>query len=282
MSWNQITASTLAVAMLAALGTPLRADDKKVKDDETTVKPKVTIELDGEGAQLRSNLARRVLGRFWIGIQAAPSSPVLQSQLDIPGGVVVLQTLEGHAAAEAGIQQHDVITQVNGTEVSNIAEFMKAIEDNGDSEAKVTLYRSGKKKSLTVKPQARPEEQIRLGFSPDSEEFKVESERISKWLESLGREGDFEKFRMFRFGPGIVLDEEIEIDGDEFNIEDLEQRVRDALKKRFEERAERKVEAERESKDSSERGLEELHRELKRLRKDLEALKKSSTKKESI
>ena len=61
MSWNQITASTLAVAMLAALGTPLRADDKKVKDDETTVKPKVTIELDGEGAQLRSNLARRLL-----------------------------------------------------------------------------------------------------------------------------------------------------------------------------------------------------------------------------
>ena len=274
MSWKRITAATLTAATLAALGTQVFADD--AKDEKKSNKPRVTLELDGEGVQLRSNIARRVLGRFWIGIHAAPTSPALQAQLGIDGGVTVIHALEGHAASSAGVQKHDVITGVNDSNVSNIAEFMHAIEENGESEAKLTLYRAGKKKTITVKPQSRPEENIRLPFDADENEFKEHSERISKWLEDFGKEGDFEKFRMFRFGPGIVIDEELKIDGQDFNAEELEKRVREALRKRFDDRAQRKVE-EPEEDDSD---LNAVRRELKQLRKDLDNLKKSNDKKD--
>ena len=77
--------------------------------------------------------------------------------LDEPSGVLVTGVGEGTPAQEAGLAQNDVILEMDGKAVVNVASLMKMVAFT-PPEAKVTLtiLREGKRKRIDVKPGIRP------------------------------------------------------------------------------------------------------------------------------
>lgn len=78
-----------------------------------------------------------------------------QSVLKLPSsvskGVVIMQVADGSAAANAGLKQYDVVTQLGNTKVTNTNTLKAALYKYkvGDS-AKITYYRNGKQQTSTV------------------------------------------------------------------------------------------------------------------------------------
>lgn len=78
-----------------------------------------------------------------------------QSVLKLPSsvskGVVIMQVADGSAAANAGLKQYDVITQLGDIKVTNTNTLKAALYKYkvGDS-AKITYYRNGKQQTSTV------------------------------------------------------------------------------------------------------------------------------------
>jgi serine protease Do len=72
-------------------------------------------------------------------------------------GVKIAQITADSPAAKAGIKEGDVITKVNGKDVPEVTEFLKAVGSNkvGDK-LKMTVMRDGKEQSVTATLGPRP------------------------------------------------------------------------------------------------------------------------------
>ena len=100
------------------------------------------------------------VSRPYIGISSAPLSqvpPQYRNQIvlpnDIEGGMVIASVEAGSPADKAGLQQFDIITKINGNDVTSILELRKFLysEANAGEEIKVELYRDGKKQNVQLK-----------------------------------------------------------------------------------------------------------------------------------
>ena len=80
------------------------------------------------------------------GVSVQAISPELRRQLQIPAGthgVVVSDVDQSSAAAEAGLQQGDVIEQVNRKPVNTLAEFNAAVRTGGQNGSTLLLVHRG-------------------------------------------------------------------------------------------------------------------------------------------
>lgn len=71
----------------------------------------------------------------------------------IEAGTVVMEVVPGSPAHRAGIQELDVITELDGVKIANVLELRKHLYNKkkvGDN-MKITFYREGKKQEKTVK-----------------------------------------------------------------------------------------------------------------------------------
>ena len=88
-----------------------------------------------------------------IGIQYAPLNPAIAAQIgvDQPYGAVVMDVVPGSGAADAGLQQGDVIVQVDGEDMREESALAQAISSHkpGDK-IKVTILRDNKRRDVTV------------------------------------------------------------------------------------------------------------------------------------
>ena len=71
----------------------------------------------------------------YIGIQGASVSSDEQEKFSIPAGVVVASVVEDGPAAQAGIQEGDIITELDGRSVSSIEGLQDTLECSGAGEA---------------------------------------------------------------------------------------------------------------------------------------------------
>ncbi|WP_433745957.1 S1C family serine protease [Falsibacillus pallidus] len=86
-------------------------------------------------------------------IPAYHQQETLKLPKDITNGVMIAKVMPNTPAAQAGLQELDVITELDGKPVKNILELRKYLYDKkkvGD-QMKVTYYRAGKKKETTIK-----------------------------------------------------------------------------------------------------------------------------------
>lgn len=81
----------------------------------------------------------------------------IQETLKLPknveAGTVVMEVVPGSPAHRAGIQELDVITELDGVKIANVLELRKHLYNKkkvGDN-MKITFYRGGKKQEKTVK-----------------------------------------------------------------------------------------------------------------------------------
>ncbi|MDF2947372.1 MAG: Trypsin-like protein serine protease, contains C-terminal domain, Do-like protein [Bacillales bacterium] len=76
----------------------------------------------------------------------------LNLPMSVKDGIVIMSVIQGSPAEAAGIQKYDVVTKLDGKEVSNVIQLRKVLyqKEVGDS-MEVEYYRGGKKLSTKMK-----------------------------------------------------------------------------------------------------------------------------------
>ena len=92
-----------------------------------------------------------VTGRPSLGITCQVVSSTITQYYNLPTGVTVVSVEEGTAAEKAGLEAGDIITAVDGTEVSSITEFRTLLKQYraGDT-ATLTVYRSSTAQTMEM------------------------------------------------------------------------------------------------------------------------------------
>ncbi|YCA44927.1 trypsin-like peptidase domain-containing protein [Bacillus sp. JZ8] len=124
-------------------------------------------EVEGIGFAIPMNVAKPIIedleqdgkvDRPTLGVRIADLSqvnPVGRTEtLKLPDSVqegVVIIEVEGSSLAEkAGLKQYDVITKVNGDQISSDAELRRSIYESNGKKMSITYYRNGKEQTTTV------------------------------------------------------------------------------------------------------------------------------------
>jgi serine protease DegQ len=109
---------------------------------------------------MESILTSGSVTRGWIGVEPQNLSKELAESLSLPKdtrGVLISEVLEGGPADKAGMKPGDVLTQVNGQSVNDVAALLNRIaQTNPGDEAKITLLRKGKQMNVRIQVGKRP------------------------------------------------------------------------------------------------------------------------------
>jgi serine protease Do len=120
------------------------------------------------------------VSRGYIGIYMQPMTAELAESFGLKEsrGILVSDTTEESAAAEAGIRQGDVIVKLNGEDVTDMGAFRNAIAGQPPgTEFKLTVMRDGKPEDIKVTSRALPDD--------DTAEAEADS-NAGALLEKLG------------------------------------------------------------------------------------------------
>lgn len=100
--------------------------------------------------------------RWIIGVHVDTASDALQSQLQ-SAGVVILELTENAPAINGGMKIHDVITRINGSQISSPDDLRKIVGEAKGQSVRVEFYRGGKLQSLDLTPIQEPEQEAASG-----------------------------------------------------------------------------------------------------------------------
>lgn len=143
---------------------------------------------------------------YWLGILGAPADALLKTHLKLAAGVVVEQVVPDSPAAKAGIRENDILLKFGDVTLPDVESLMKAVAENKDREAKLTLLREGKETTVTVKPAERPAG-IAIPAGPAAGDWG----QITDWMMKRLERGklDEDPLRMFFVHPGVVVPKEL-------------------------------------------------------------------------
>jgi serine protease DegQ len=118
------------------------------------------ISIDEALPVVRQILSQGPSKQAWLGVQAATLDPALSAQLGLPRntrGAVVVGVITSSPAAQAGLEQGDVIVAVNGEHITSASALMKALArySPGDS-IKLELVSRGGSRSVDVRLARQP------------------------------------------------------------------------------------------------------------------------------
>ena len=116
----------------------------------------VTLETYPENAQTAENNPENQGPSGLKGLQVQNLTPEIRQQLNLPAGatgVVVNQVDPESAAAQAGIQQGDVIQEVNRKPVHNVNDYEQAVSGSANQPTLLLLNRGGTTLFTVVQPQ---------------------------------------------------------------------------------------------------------------------------------
>ncbi|WP_301110078.1 trypsin-like peptidase domain-containing protein [Sporosarcina sp.] len=97
-------------------------------------------------------IQRPYLGIGLADLASIPYIYVKDLPKEIKGGVMVTAVEPGSAAEKAGLQEQDVLTEINGDTIENSLDLRKYLYSKLEvgSKASVTIYRGGKKQELNI------------------------------------------------------------------------------------------------------------------------------------
>ncbi len=121
----------------------------------------------GIGFAIPINLAREIMEdlvyegeviRGWIGISVQDLTPEVRRRLgaSITGGALVSEVIPGEPAAQAGIQQGDVIVSIDGERVSSASDLLNLVAAiRPGRQIPLTLIRGRERIEVTVRVSRR-------------------------------------------------------------------------------------------------------------------------------
>jgi Do/DeqQ family serine protease len=112
----------------------------------------------GDGEEGNSRNGNNSVGTGKLGVSVQPVTPEVAQQLGLPAGtqgMVVGNVDPNGPAAEAGIQEGDVLVQVNQQAVRSINDLQSALQKSGTRPALVLVNRKGTTLFITVQPRTK-------------------------------------------------------------------------------------------------------------------------------
>jgi len=113
------------------------------------------LEADNRGGGQGDNLPGGGEKGALNGVSVQALTPDIRQQLQIPEGtkgVVITDLDDSSPAAAAGLEQGDVITQVNRVAVTNVQEFNRAVREGASKESTLLLVKRGQGTQFVVVP----------------------------------------------------------------------------------------------------------------------------------
>ncbi len=121
----------------------------------------VSVIREGESRSFDIRISQRqpeseldeLADRLWPGLIVAGISDSIRNQLDVPGsvnGVVAVQIAEGSPASQANIRQGDIIQEVDGTNVEDLDDFYRLLNESGNA-ARMGIWRRGATTETTIR-----------------------------------------------------------------------------------------------------------------------------------
>ena len=156
--------------------------------------------------------------KYMIGVNCTPISETLRAQLDLEtgAGLVVEDVSNDSPAANAGLEQHDILMFADDTHLANTSDLVDVVQRAGKENSKLslTVIRKGKELGIDIAPIERPAgEQMVLPGG-----FKGVVEMLPQF-EGGNVPFDFEFKQM---GPGVIL-------GPDFNRDDFHNRMHEQM-----------------------------------------------------
>lgn len=149
----------------------------------------VTVGPDGKvsvsGDDPASNPADREApaeapGGAWLGVHTVPLVPALRAQLEIPDGqgIVIEFIAADGPAADAGLEENDIILTLDGKPVRSVEAFRRQLRESiPGATAVITYLRKGKEDSAIATLGDRPAE------SPPGDAVTREAERLMREMQ---------------------------------------------------------------------------------------------------
>lgn len=95
----------------------------------------------------------RSSGSRQIGIGITPLTKQLADNFGVKGGVMINNVREDSPAAKAGLKAGDIITEVDGKEVANEFDVIRAIAAKKDDDVTISFVRAGTRNTVNVTPE---------------------------------------------------------------------------------------------------------------------------------
>jgi membrane-associated protease RseP (regulator of RpoE activity) len=143
---------------------------------------------------------------YWLGIQGQPiQSEVLRTHLQLAEGVgiVIEDVVPDSPAEKAGLRRHDVLLDVGGEQISDMAVLQKAVADSHGKSLELKVIRLAKEETISVTPEAPPADlAAKMGARGIAPGGDVPTDPIQAMLQQLQQNGIGGGVRVF--GPGMV------------------------------------------------------------------------------
>ena len=143
----------------------------------------------------------------WVGLQCGRMDAALRAQLglDEDHGVLVEAVVDDSPAAKAGIEKYDVLIKAGDRKLAKVQDLIDEVDEVKDGKLSVELIRKGKKETVQVTPEKRPETP-ELGEEPGNNltgEWNKFFDYMQQW--EPGKDGrPAMKFRFWR-QPGTIM-----------------------------------------------------------------------------
>lgn len=143
----------------------------------------------------------------WVGLQCGRMDAALRAQLglDEDQGVLVEAVVEESPAAKAGVEKYDVLIKAGDRKVTKVQDLIDEVDKVKEGKLSVELIRKGKKKTVELTPEKRPEAP-EVGDEPVGDvnsEWNKFFDYMQQW--EPGKDGrPAMKFRFWR-QPGTIM-----------------------------------------------------------------------------
>lgn len=114
----------------------------------------------------------------WLGVHTVPVPKALRAQLDLPGnqGILVEFLAPRGPAAQAGVQENDILLSLDGSPISSVEEFRKKLTDAQPGlQAVLTCLRKGQQETVSATLGKKPAETA-PGKTANNEAARLEKE----------------------------------------------------------------------------------------------------------
>ena len=194
-------------------------------------------------------------GQYGVGVAISPASAVLDSQLRLPPGTgaVVEQVVPGSPADKAGLQQYDLLVQIDDQPIRGPQQLAKMIasHSSGD-EVDLVLLREGRKRTVTLRIDRRdwdmPRPKTDKTLKPLTRGFYFGKSGSDPFTVRLEKEPDGKQAVIIRTPDGKTIKKEV--------LPDLD-KLRDRLRQDLEELDRLKAKDLKEFKELSKPGSKE-------------------------
>jgi len=130
---------------------------------------------------------------YWIGLLCGPVNELTAAQLSLPAnqGLVVENVVPESPAEKAEIKRFDILLVAGDARLKTIADLVGVVKRSEGKSIKITLMRGGKKLTVDVTPEKRPEihRAPAIGggpigkIDPNSPDWK----RVQAWMKRMGQ-----------------------------------------------------------------------------------------------